>query len=204
MRTALLMLGLLAASAPALAGGAGDDKPDLQPDPQWKGTASELLMPSSWVAYFPHAKVGDFVEYSDRGRRRDQVVEVTADGLVVARVVENRNAQGGRMELRWRYKVSETDKKKLAGAKDGKSSSKKPTTPPKKNQSSGSKGKDKEKGKNEPETEVIKVGDRELTCNVTKKGNIITWTNSDVPFDGVVKRKTADDTAQLVDFGRGK
>jgi hypothetical protein len=134
---ALLLVVASAASA--------QERPVLRPDPDWKGAPSELGFPAGWLAYFPTAKVGDFIEEADKyGRRRNQVVSVTADTLVVARVVENAKADKGVMELRFQYKLSETDKKRLAGGEKAK--------PP-------AKGKAKAK---EPQFETIKVGDTEV------------------------------------------
>jgi hypothetical protein len=173
-----LLLLVVAASAPA------QDKPDLRPATDWKGTPAELGFPADWLAYFPTAKVGDFVEDADKfGRRRNEVVEVAADALVVARVIENAKAERGRMELRFRYKLSEADKKKVAGG---------PAKAP-------AKGKAKE-----PQFETIKVGDTEVKCRVVKSGKTTTWRSDELPFDGVAKKDSPGDKFHAVAFGRGR
>jgi hypothetical protein len=166
------------------AGASAQDQPLLRPAPDWKGTPSELNFPADWLAYFPTAKVGDFVEDADKfGRRRNEVVEVAADALIVARVVENATAANGVMELRFRYKLTEADKKKLAGGK-----AKAP-----------SKGKAKE-----PQVETIKVGDTEVKCLVVKSGKTTTWRSADLPFDGVARKDAPSDKFQAIAFGRGR
>jgi hypothetical protein len=173
---ALLLVFASAASA--------EETPVLRPDPDWKGSPSELTFPTAWLTYFPTAKVGDFVEYSDRfGRRRDQVVSVAADALVVARLVENSTVKSGVMELRFKYKLTPVSKKKLAGGK---------ARPP-------AKGKVKE-----PQIETVRVGDTEVKCVVEKSGKTTIWRSAELPFDGVVKKDSPGDKFRAIAFGRGR
>ena len=167
---------------------------DLRPDPNWKGTVSDgLLMPSDWSAYWPTAKVGDFVVQKDKwGLHRDEVVEITKNTITVARVIDNVLGDKSRhTEVRTKYKV-QLDKTQS-------------TSPKGTGKSTGSKSKTKNSAKS-PGTEVIKIGDQDIECTVRKSGKITHWYSPLVPFDGQVKKDAPDAASKfvVVDFGRGK
>lgn len=167
---------------------------ELRPDPHWKGTVSEgLLMPSTWVAYWPTAKVGDFVQQKDKwGQRRDEVVEITKDTIVVARVIDNTLGDKSRhTELRFKYKVQLEKPKSTPPKGTGKTSS-------------SSKSKSSKSSKKSDETETIKIGDQEIECTVKKLGTITRWYSPLLPFDGLVKQDAPDAKFVVVSFGRGK
>ncbi|WP_157368572.1 hypothetical protein [Zavarzinella formosa] len=173
------------------------DKSLLRPDPNWKGMLIEFLYPKEWLAYYPTAKVGDFVVYSGKfGDKREEVVAVTPDYVVVSRTFSLR--KDSVTELRTQYKLSDDDKKKLAqGIQPPAAKTKTPT-----------KGKTTTKGKpaakEEETSDTVKVGDKELKCEIKKTGKTTTWHSSELPFDGIVKKESTGESFTVSSFGRGK
>ena len=144
---------------------------DMKPDPNWKGSVTEgLNMPSSWAAYWPTAKVGDFVVQEDKwGRRREEVVAITKDSIVVARLIDNTLGNKSRsMELRFKYEVPQEKSKTTPAKGKTKASSNSANT----SKSKSSKNSRNTAGKKDDNTEVIKIGDQEIVCTIQKMGNI--------------------------------
>lgn len=80
---------------------------DLRPDPNFKGSVMDSNWPTDWFAYYGTAKVGDFAEISGFGRARREVLEASADSVLVAHVVDTK---GSRTEFRVRYTMSDARK----------------------------------------------------------------------------------------------
>jgi hypothetical protein len=209
--------------------GPSENKEDLLlPAAEWKGEVPEFGMPKEYLAYFPTAKAGDFVLRQGSGRARLQVMEVGEDYLVEARVV---TLFGSPTEQRWKYKLSDQQKKALAAlarqsagddkpaASDKKSAAK--TKPARPKPAKTAKGREiqkqiaRDKARREAaakkaeedatQTKVFRVGSRELECKARKTGeNIVDWIHPDVPLDGIVRHEAPDASYRLIDFGRGK
>lgn len=157
-------------------------------------------MPSNWATYWPTAKVGDFLVQEDKwGRLREEVVAITKDSIVVARVIDNTLGDKSRhMELRFKYQVPQAKSKTTPPKGTGKASNNSNT----KNKSSKSSKKGDDK-KNDV-TEMIKVGDQQIECTKQKMGTITRWYSPLLPFDGIVKQDAPDVKFVVVSFGRGK
>lgn len=80
---------------------------DLLPDPNYTGSIMDSNWPTDWFPYYGTAKKGDFAEISGFGRARREVLEATADSVLVAHVVDTK---GSRTEFRVRYTMSEARK----------------------------------------------------------------------------------------------
>jgi hypothetical protein len=157
------------------------EKPDLRPDPNYKGTPIEggETRDPYWQRYLPTAKVGDFIEYSfgnSGSPGRQEVMEVGKDYVIVAKVSYILNK---RQEDRRKVKLPSGGATASQGLPGKKPSAK--------------------------DTEELEVAGRKLTCTVEKdKGKPIRWMCADVPLDGKVKEDLRNFKYLLTNFGRGE
>ncbi|HWB10746.1 MAG TPA: hypothetical protein VG826_16065 [Pirellulales bacterium] len=157
-------------------------KPQLRPDPNYKGDVADVPANSFWRKWLPTAKKGDFIEYEEGAvvefekgvpsRTHREVVDVVGEFAIIASVHQ---IGGSTIETRVRMKVGPEAEK----------------TP-------GTRGSRPAVG-----SETISVAGRQLKCQVAKEGTATIWSCDEVPFDGVVKEERPGARQRLVAFGRG-
>lgn len=152
------------------------DLPDLTPDPNYKGEVVDVAVPALYAAWFPSAKVGDFVviETGQNAYMRREVLAIDKGAVVIADVG---NIDGAHTETRVKMTMAPAQRSQAGHYEPAKKARSK---------------------------EQIKVGGRELICDVVKSGKATTWSSPQVPFDNVVKMEAPQAHVLLLDYGRGK
>jgi hypothetical protein len=140
---------------------------------------TDIKMPKSAAVnhYWNDAKVGDWAEYEMTGGTvsRKEIVDLKANGLVEISAMK---VAGMEIKSGMRMLFTEPDPKV----------------------ENGKKGEEPKKSKDK-----VKVGDKELDCDVIEIGGAKTWTSKEVPLGGIVKSEAGGMVNMMLKaFGRGK